>query len=65
MEKIHNERGAGRKPLPDDKKMIMFRGGFMPPYMIDFLNRGIDGVTGIKLVRSALDHLIDHHNNSH
>jgi len=58
-EKKHNERNAGRKALPKEEKMVFYQGGLVPPQMLEFIQKGVNGVKGIKLVRVAIAHYMD------
>lgn len=52
MSNTKNPRGAGRKPLPEQEKMVKYGGGLMPKEMIDWIEKN----DGIKAVRNAINY---------
>ena len=60
-ERKHNERNAGRKPLPKEEKGVRFSGGMLPPELYHWLMEGIEGLKGMALVKVALEFYRSHH----
>jgi len=57
----HNERGAGRKPMPDG---VRFSGGMMPRELYDWLMNGVNGFKGMALVKVALEFYRKNHHHT-